>query len=186
MELDNHFEAPDSEAVLTGTVGERLLEAREASGLSLRDLSAETSIQSHLLSLLEQDRFSEFPAEVIARGFLRNYARQLGLDEADIVAHYLTQTGLDQPAAARESVASFAPPAVRESSVSRFRMPDPSRMSTVAYAVVISVFLIALAVTVVMFSGDDSGTEASFAPAPNADAWRPAGNTASDWRTVRN
>ena len=148
------------------------------------DLSAETSIQSHLLSLLEQDRFSEFPAEVIARGFLRNYARQLGLDEQDIIAHYLTQTGLDQPAVSRETAHSFAAPLVREGSTPRFRMPDPSRMSTVAYAVVISVFLIALAVTVVMFSGDDSGAEASFAPAPNADAWRPAANTTSDWRTV--
>ena len=107
MELDNHFEATESEAVLVGTVGERLVEAREASGLSLRDLSAETSIQSHLLALLEQDRFSEFPAEVIARGFLRNYARQLGLDDQDIIAHYLTQTGLDQPAASRDAVVTF-------------------------------------------------------------------------------
>ena len=39
MELDNHFEATESEAVLIGTVGERLVEAREASGLSLRDIS---------------------------------------------------------------------------------------------------------------------------------------------------
>lgn len=185
MELDNHFEATESEAVLVGTVGERLAEAREASGLSLRDLSAETSIQSHLLALLEQDRFSEFPAEVIARGFLRNYARQLGIDDQDIIAHYLTQTGLDQPTASRDAVVSFSVPAFREAAAPRFRMPDTSRMSTVAYAVVISVFLIALAVTVVMFSGDESGAEASFAPAPNGDAWRPAGNTASDWRTVR-
>lgn len=185
MELDNHFEATESETVLTGTVGERLLEAREASGLSLRDLSAETSIQAHLLSLLEQDRFEDFPAEVIARGFLRNYARALALDEQDIVAHYIAQRGLDQAASGRDVVPSLAAPVVRESTTTRFRMPDPSRMSTVAYAVAICVFLIALAVTVVMFSGDDSGAEASFAPAPNADAWRPAGNTASEWRTVR-
>jgi hypothetical protein len=118
-------------------------------------------------------------------GRLRPVHRQLGLDEQDIIAHYLTQAGLDQPTASRDAVVSFSAPAVREASAPRFRMPDPSRMSTVAYAVVISVFLIALAVTVVMFSGDDSGAEASFAPAPNADSWRPAGNTASDWRTVR-
>jgi serine/threonine protein kinase len=80
------------------------------------------------------------------------------------------------------SIASSVQPAAAEPG---FRMPAPARMSTVAYAVVISVFLIVLTVIVVVFSGDDSGADAGFAPAPNADAWRPAGDTASDWRTVR-
>ena len=136
-------------------------------------------------------------ATMIANGMSRAWAELL-MDCVAVepskrpqsVAEFLTRlqrrtAALVSATATREAVVTFSGPAVRETAAPRFRMPAPSRMSTVAYAVVIAVFLIALAVTVVMAIGDDSGADASFAPAPNADAWRPAGDTASDWRTVR-
>jgi cytoskeletal protein RodZ len=41
------------------------------------------------LEALEEDRFEVLPAPVFAKGFLRQYARFVGLDPDDVVNHYL-------------------------------------------------------------------------------------------------
>ena len=75
------------------TVGSMLRDARLALGLEVRDLAALTKIQGAMIQFLEEDRFEEFPAEVFARGFVRACARELRLDEDEVVALYRQQTG---------------------------------------------------------------------------------------------
>jgi transcriptional regulator with XRE-family HTH domain len=66
-------------------VGPLLTEARLRRGLSLSDVERQTRIPRRYLQALEADDFNILPAPVYARGFLRNYARFLGLDENEIV-----------------------------------------------------------------------------------------------------
>ncbi len=61
-------------------LGEQLRRAREARGLSLRDLEQSTRIRVKYLRALEQGDLEAVPTEVQLRGFLRNYAQQVGLD----------------------------------------------------------------------------------------------------------
>jgi cytoskeleton protein RodZ len=75
------------------TVGEILLAAREKLGLTLEALSQETKIPAATLQYLETDNFEAIPASVYAKGFLRAYARQLGLDPAQLISKYEMQTG---------------------------------------------------------------------------------------------
>jgi transcriptional regulator with XRE-family HTH domain len=63
------------------SIGPRLAEARQAKGLTLFDAERGTRIPRRYLEALEADQFNLLPAPVYARGFLRNYARFLGLDE---------------------------------------------------------------------------------------------------------
>ena len=67
-------------------VGPILAEARNRRGLSLSDAERQTRIPRRYLQALEADQFNVLPAPVYARGFLRNYARFLGLDENELVA----------------------------------------------------------------------------------------------------
>src|SRR5690625_2001180 len=75
------------------TVGQTLRHARESLGLTIRDMAEITRIQKVWLECIEHDRYDEMPAEVFIRGFLRNYTRELRLDEDMIFDQYLAQTG---------------------------------------------------------------------------------------------
>ena len=62
-------------------IGQRLREAREAKGLSLEQVAAETRIQERYLTVIEAGDFAALPSRTYAIGFTRTYARTLGLDE---------------------------------------------------------------------------------------------------------
>lgn len=61
-------------------LGEQLRHAREARGLSLLELEQATRIRVKYLRALEQGDLDVLITEVQLRGFLRNYAQQVGLD----------------------------------------------------------------------------------------------------------
>lgn len=69
-------------------IGERLRAAREARGLSLEEAAEGTRIKRVYLEALENEAFSVLPSPAHARGFLRRYARWLGLDEAALLAEW--------------------------------------------------------------------------------------------------
>ena len=62
-------------------IGQRLRETREAKGLSLEQVAAETRIQERYLTVIEAGNFAALPSRTYAIGFTRTYARTLGLDE---------------------------------------------------------------------------------------------------------
>ncbi len=70
------------------SIGEQLRAAREARGLSLEEAEAATRIKRVYLEALENEAFSVLPSPAHARGFLRRYARWLGLDEAALLADW--------------------------------------------------------------------------------------------------
>lgn len=61
-------------------IGAVLREERERRGLSLHDVQTELKIRERYLQALEESDYAAIPGEVYARGFLRSYARLLGLD----------------------------------------------------------------------------------------------------------
>ncbi len=89
-----------------GTLGQYLSSARELKGLDLHDAAQQTRISIQYLRALEQEDFAKLPGEVFVRGFLKNYAKFLGLPEEDVLKKY----GELQHAAAGATVA--APPPV--------------------------------------------------------------------------
>ncbi len=62
------------------TVGEVLRSKRQAKKLSLDDVNKSTKLSVEVLKLIEQDDFGSFESEIYLKGFLRNYAKFLGLD----------------------------------------------------------------------------------------------------------
>src|SRR5579859_4156079 len=72
----------------TDTLGAELRAARESRDLSLEQVEKQTRIRIHYLTALEADEYTELPSAVQARGFLRNYARFLGLDADNLEARF--------------------------------------------------------------------------------------------------
>jgi cytoskeletal protein RodZ len=65
-------------------VGEQLRAAREARGLSLAEVAAETRIPQRHLQTIEAGDFAALPARTYAIGFARTYAKAVGLHDGDV------------------------------------------------------------------------------------------------------
>ena len=70
--------------------GEWLRRQREAREIGLREIADRTKISLRYLEAMEANRFDLLPAPVFAKGFLREYARYVGLSPDEVVNHYLS------------------------------------------------------------------------------------------------
>ncbi|HEV8238254.1 MAG TPA: RodZ domain-containing protein [Thermoanaerobaculia bacterium] len=73
-----------------GSFGSWLRQQREIRNITLREISDNTKIGLRYLEALEEDRFEVLPAPIFAKGFLREYAKYVGLDPDEVVNFYLT------------------------------------------------------------------------------------------------
>ena len=78
------------------TFGEELRRERLIREVSLEEISASTKISIRLLTALESSNLAKLPAPVFTRGFIRSYARHLGLDPDDLVNAYLADLAPDK------------------------------------------------------------------------------------------
>lgn len=73
--------------------GERLQREREMRHITLDEIASATKIGSRALRALEQEDFSKLPGGIFNKGFVRAYARYLGIDEDEAVADYMAAIG---------------------------------------------------------------------------------------------
>src|SRR6185436_19794674 len=85
---------PDQESPPQGgasehaSFGEELRREREIRGISLKEISDATKISKRFLDALERNDHRTLPAPVFTRGFVREYARYVGLNAEDMVNRY--------------------------------------------------------------------------------------------------
>ena len=79
------------------TFGARLQREREKRKISLEDVSVSTKISLRMLRALEEEKFDQLPGGIFNKGFIRAYARHLGIDEDQAVADYLEAAGETTP-----------------------------------------------------------------------------------------
>jgi len=71
-----------------GVFGDRLRREREMRGITLDEITESTKISRRHLEALEGEHFDQLPGGVFNKGFVRAYARFLGIDEDQAVADY--------------------------------------------------------------------------------------------------
>lgn len=69
-------------------LGDRFRVAREARGLTLSEVAEQIRIRSIYLAAIEDENWAAIGAPVYVRGFLRTYARFLGLDPEEAVTDF--------------------------------------------------------------------------------------------------
>lgn len=72
-----------------GQFGDKFRNTREKKELSLDDVSNVTKINARMLQAIEEEHFDRLPGGVFNRGFIRAYAKHLGLNAEDAVNDYL-------------------------------------------------------------------------------------------------
>jgi cytoskeleton protein RodZ len=169
------FDADESDALddLDATpeprLGALLRETRLRKGLTFADIEGVTRINRHYLEALEAEHYDVLPAPVYARGFLRSYARVLGLDPQEAVA--MMPADLPRPPGLDPL------PALRRSNNDAPALPIPSLPSiplaprALAVAAGIVLLLLAMAWLIPNLGGSDTPTSAgTSAGAPAAVA----------------
>ncbi len=68
--------------------GESLQKERELRGITLEEISQQTKVHVRFLEAIEHDNLNVLPAKTFAKGFLRSYARMIGLDEDQVIANF--------------------------------------------------------------------------------------------------
>lgn len=68
--------------------GERLRTARLAQNLELSKVAAQLHLADRLVEALERDAYEELPGRVFIRGYLRNYARIVGIAAEEILTQF--------------------------------------------------------------------------------------------------
>lgn len=99
-------------------LGERFREAREARGISITEASTATRILPRYLQAIEASDVASLPGDVYARGFIRNYAKLLGLPEDEMIDLYRQVRG--EPTGRIKVVPAAVPPRTRSCLIPSF------------------------------------------------------------------
>ena len=86
-------------------VGEFLRGERQARGISLQQIAADTRISMKMLQAIEEGDGEQLPAPVLIKGFLRAYAQRIGLDPEDVIVEY--QDLIEEVGAHQEAIEKF-------------------------------------------------------------------------------
>ncbi len=82
-EVGNEEEVP-----ITSGCGAVLKAERESMGLSIAQVAEVTRLRRHYIEALESETWEELPPPVFVRGFIKSYAKSVGLDEDKVLELY--------------------------------------------------------------------------------------------------
>ena len=120
-------------------LGEEFRSAREARGLSLSDVAERLHIRSVYLAAIEDEDWHVIGAPVYVRGFMRTYARFLGLDPEAAVSRFSAAVPPGTPAASAPRPA--ATPAPSDKAAGERSSPSLAAVLAVVVAVVAVLFV---------------------------------------------
>lgn len=121
-----------SEAVAAqprGNPGETLRLAREKKGWQVAEVASQLNLSPQSLAQLEAGEFERLPGHTFARGYVRAYAKLLGLDQLALVEAFDRCTGTDATGSTVQSLG---------------RIPEPLRLSRTVLRLVSAVLLLLL------------------------------------------
>jgi cytoskeleton protein RodZ len=105
---------PHDAASELASFGDELRREREIRGISLKEISDATKISKRFLEALERNDHKTLPAPVFTRGFVREYARYVGLNAEDMVNRYNFAAANDDRIEKPPQVAKYPETPVRD------------------------------------------------------------------------
>lgn len=70
------------------SLGEKLRTAREERGISISEVAEQTRISPLYLEAIESDNYKTLPGGIFNKGFVRSYAKYVGIDEQEALQDY--------------------------------------------------------------------------------------------------
>jgi cytoskeleton protein RodZ len=127
--------------------GEELRREREIRGISLKEIADATKISKRFLEAIERNDHKTLPAPVFTRGFVREYARYLGLSSEEMVNRYnfaaVGDDRIEQSSHLERLTTPQAPPAPRKKAPPMGIPPAYARVDRNVYILIIVVVALA-------------------------------------------
>jgi cytoskeleton protein RodZ len=127
--------------------GEELRREREIRGISLKEIADATKISKRFLEAIERNDHKTLPAPVFTRGFVREYARYLGLNAEEMVNRYnfaaVGDERIEQSAHLNRLTTPQAPPMPVKKLAPRGIPPPYARVDRNVYILIIVVIALA-------------------------------------------
>ncbi|HUF49136.1 MAG TPA: RodZ domain-containing protein [Vicinamibacterales bacterium] len=147
-----------------GALGQKLKQAREARGLTLREIETATKISVPTLEALERGELSKLPGGIYSRSFVRAYAAKVGLDPEECAREFVAELSMQE----REAASVRIRPAITDDDraflARQQRALRLARVAAIAGAILV-VAAIAWAVTV-WWPASGATPEETTPPAP--------------------
>ncbi len=107
---------------MSQTLGEKLRQAREERGISLAEVAEQTRISPQYIESIERDDYKPLPGGIFNKGFVKSFAKYVGVDENEALADYLSviaeKEGRDD-----EDLKSYKPEVLTDDYSSRSMIP---------------------------------------------------------------
>ncbi len=104
------------------TLGEKLREAREERGLSVAEVAEQTRISPHYIESIERDDYKPLPGGIFNKGFVKSFAKAVGINEQEAVADYTRQATAADIALVDEQK-MYKPEVLTDDNTSRSMLP---------------------------------------------------------------
>ncbi|ANG64075.1 hypothetical protein A8C75_17435 [Marinobacterium aestuarii] len=105
----NQVSQAESESSAAALSQFSLVQMREGQGLSLEQVATSLRLPAAQVRALEEGDYSKLPSVVFARGYLRSYARLLGVNGDDLVLEFDRNYGGAQTSASIRSISRIQP-----------------------------------------------------------------------------
>ncbi|HEX8637653.1 MAG TPA: helix-turn-helix domain-containing protein [Pyrinomonadaceae bacterium] len=112
------------------TLGEKLRQAREERGVTITEVAEQTRISPHYIELIEMDDYRTLPGGIFNKGFIKSYAKYVGVDESEALQDY-SRLITAQTGDASDDPKTYRPEVLTDDRASSSRLP------TVVFAIVI-------------------------------------------------
>lgn len=172
---------------MSQTLGEKLRAAREERGISISEVAEQTRISPLYIESIEKDDFKLLPGGIFNKGFVRSFAKYVGVDEHEALQDYQRQTAVADSSDGDDTRAYRPEVLTDDRSVS-------SMLPTIIFAGIILALMTGGILFLVNYIQNQSETPAAnVTPSPatpsNAAANQPTGvvesGVAPTWETIK-
>ena len=112
------------------SLGEKLRQAREERGISISEVAEQTRISALYLEAIESDDYSTLPGGIFNKGFVKSFAKYVGVDEHEALQDY-AKLMASQDSVEKVDEKSYRPEVLTDDN------SGPSMLPTIIFAVVI-------------------------------------------------
>lgn len=145
---------------MSNSLGEKLRRARESRGITISEVAEQTRISSLYLEGIEADDYRTLPGGIFNKGFVKSYAKHVGVDEHEALQDYARLISSQDSSAAEE-------PKIYRPEVLTDDRNNSSSLLTVIFAIILLGFISWGAYTFANYYGENAAKVATTTPTPN-------------------
>lgn len=107
---------------MSQTIGEKLRQAREERGISISEVAEQTRISALYLESIENDNYKPLPGGIFNKGFVKSYAKFIGIDEQEALTDYARQIS-ENEASSEQPLKVYRPEVLTDDNASSSMLP---------------------------------------------------------------